>query len=49
MSFQGRKISEWEDEELTDQQKAKARWTKMEAVIGHPRRIKNVARDIVTH
>src|ERR1017187_1579256 len=38
-----------EDEELTDQQKAKARWTKLEAIIGHPRRIKNVAKDIVTH
>src|SRR5665213_3538033 len=38
-----------EDEELTDQQKAKARWTKLEAIIGHPRRIKNVANDIVTH
>jgi len=51
---EGRKLIEeydrsLEDEELTDQQKAKARWTKMEAIIGHPRRIKNVAKDIVTH
>ncbi len=38
-----------QDEELTDQQKAKARWTKLEAIIGHPKRIKNVAKDIVTH
>ncbi len=51
---EGRKLIEeydrsLEDEELTDQQKAKARWTKLEAIIGHPRRIKNVAKDIVTH
>jgi type I restriction enzyme, R subunit len=51
---EGRKLIEeydkaLEEEELTDQQKAKVRWTKLEAIIGHPRRIKNVARDIVTH
>jgi type I restriction enzyme, R subunit len=51
---EGRKLIEeydrsLEHEELTDQQKAKARWTKLEAIIGHPRRIKNVARDIVNH
>jgi type I restriction enzyme R subunit len=51
---EGRKLIEEYDksleaEELTDQQRAKARWTKLEAIIGHPRRIKNVANDIVTH
>ncbi len=51
---EGRKLIEeydrdLEDEELTDQQKAKARWTKLEAIIGHPKRIKNVAKDIVAH
>src|SRR5690606_39043169 len=54
MDEEGRKLIEeydraLEDEELTDQQKAKARWTKLEAIIGHPRRIKNVAKDIGTH
>lgn len=36
-------------EELTDTQKAKAKWTQLEALIGSDNRIKNVARDIVTH
>ncbi|MBK8707310.1 MAG: type I restriction endonuclease subunit R [Flavobacteriales bacterium] len=36
-------------EELTDTQKAKAKWTQLEAFIGSENRIKNVARDIVTH
>ncbi len=36
-------------EELTDTQKAKAKWTQLEALIGSENRIKNVARDIVTH
>lgn len=54
MDEEGRKLiedydRELENEELTDQQKAKARWTKLEAIIGHPKRIKNVAKDIVTH
>ncbi|MFN8342913.1 MAG: hypothetical protein U0V64_14725 [Cyclobacteriaceae bacterium] len=30
-------------------QKAKAKWTKLEAIVGQPDRIKNVAKDIVTH
>ena len=29
--------------------KAKAKWTKLEAIVGHPERIRNLARDIVTH
>src|SRR5690606_42012277 len=36
-------------EELTDTQKAKAKWTQLEALIGSENRIKNVARDIVSH
>lgn len=38
-----------EDEEITDQQKAKAKYTKLEAIVGNEERIKNLARDIVTH
>lgn len=38
-----------EDEEITDKQRAKAKWTKLEAIVGNQERIKNLARDIVTH
>lgn len=38
-----------QDEELTDKQKAKAKWTKLEAIVGHQDRVKNLAKDIVTH
>ncbi|MBP9185894.1 MAG: type I restriction endonuclease subunit R [Bacteroidia bacterium] len=38
-----------EDEEITDQQKAKAKYTKLEAIVGNKERIKNLAKDIVTH
>ena len=38
-----------QDEVITEKQKAKARWTKLEAIIGHPKRVKNLAKDIVTH
>lgn len=37
------------DEEATEKQKAKAKWTKLEAIVGNKERIKNLARDIVTH
>ncbi|HVX49003.1 MAG TPA: type I restriction endonuclease subunit R [Chitinophagaceae bacterium] len=37
------------DEELTDRQKAKAKWTKLEAIVGNIHRVKNLARDIVQH
>jgi type I restriction enzyme R subunit len=40
---------ELEQGELTETQKAKAKWTKMEALIGSEQRIKNIARDIVSH
>lgn len=38
-----------EDEEITDQQKAKAKYTKLEAIVGNEERIRNLAKDIVTH
>lgn len=38
-----------EDEEISDKQRAKAKWTKLEAIVGNQERVKNLARDIVTH
>ena len=38
-----------EDEEITDKQRAMAKWTKLEAIVGNQKRIKNLAKDIVTH
>jgi type I restriction enzyme R subunit len=38
-----------EDEDTTGSQKAKSKWTKLEAIVGNEERIKNLARDIVTH
>lgn len=38
-----------QDEEVTDKQRAKAKWTKLEAIVGHQDRVKNLARDIVSH
>lgn len=38
-----------QDEEMTESQKAKAKWTKLEAIVGNEKRIKNLAKDIVTH
>jgi len=35
--------------DLTDTQKAKAKWTQLEALIGSENRVANVARDIVAH
>ncbi|MBX9637547.1 type I restriction endonuclease subunit R [Nitrosomonas sp.] len=54
LSEEGRKlIKELDDEldqdELTDTQKAKAKWTQMEALIGSERRTQNIAQDIVSH
>ncbi len=54
LSEEGRKlIKELDDEldqdELTDTQKTKAKWTQMEALIGSERRIQNIAQDIVNH
>jgi type I site-specific restriction-modification system R (restriction) subunit len=38
-----------EDEEITDKQRVRAKWTKLEALVGNPERIKNLVGDIVTH
>jgi type I restriction enzyme R subunit len=38
-----------ESEEITEKQKARAKWAKVEAIVGNPQRLKNLARDIVTH
>jgi type I restriction enzyme, R subunit len=38
-----------QDEEVSEKQKAKSRWTKLEAIVGNKERIKNLAKDIVTH
>jgi type I restriction enzyme R subunit len=41
--------AELDQADLSDTQKAKAKWTQLEALIGSENRIKNVARDIVYH
>ncbi|MCA6469358.1 MAG: type I restriction endonuclease subunit R [Chitinophagaceae bacterium] len=38
-----------QDEEVTEKQKAKAKWTKLEAIVGNQQRVKNLAKDIVSH
>lgn len=38
-----------ESEEITEKQKAKAKWARVEAIVGNPQRLKNLAKDIVTH
>ncbi|MFT3844082.1 MAG: type I restriction endonuclease subunit R [Lacibacter sp.] len=38
-----------DQEDLTNTQKAKAKWAQLEALIGSENRIKNIAKDIVTH
>jgi len=40
---------ELEHEELTDTQRAKAKWAKVEAIIGSEQRIKTIAADIIQH
>lgn len=54
LSEEGKKLVADLDEELgtddlTDTQKAKAKWTQLEALIGSEDRIKQVAQDIVNH
>ncbi len=54
LSDEGKKLvaeldEELDQNELTESQKAKAKWTKMEALIGSEQRIKNIAKDIVAH
>lgn len=40
---------ELEQEDLTNTQKAKAKWTQLEALVGSENRIKIIAKDIVSH
>ncbi len=54
LSEEGQQLVEELDEELatddlTETQKAKAKWTQLEALIGSENRVKNVAKDIVQH
>ena len=54
LSDEGRELIRDLDEELgvdefDEVQQAKARWTQLEALIGSPTRIKNIAKDIVAH
>jgi len=54
LSDEGKKlIAELDEEldkgELTETQKAKAKWTKVEALIGSQQRIQSIAQDIVNH
>jgi type I restriction enzyme, R subunit len=36
-------------EELSEKQKANQKWSRFEAIVGHPERIRNLAEDIVSH
>lgn len=54
LSDEGKKLVEELDndlkaEDLSDTQKAKAKWTQLEALVGSDNRIRNVAQDIVSH
>lgn len=54
LSEEGRQMvadldEELEQDELTETQKAKAKWAKMEALIGSEARVRNIAQDIVAH
>lgn len=54
LSEEGKKLvaeldSELDHGDLTETQKAKAKWTQLEALIGSENRIKQVARDMVDH
>ena len=54
LSDEGKKLvaeldEELDQDELTETQKAKTRWTQIEALIGSEKRIQNIAQDIVKH
>ena len=54
LTDEGKKMVEDLDEELgeielTETQKAKAKWTKLEALVGSEKRVKSIAKDIVSH
>lgn len=40
---------ELEQEDLTNTQKAKAKWAQLEALVGSKKRIENIAKDIIAH
>lgn len=40
---------EMADDGAMETRQAKAKWTKLEAIVGHPARLRNLARDIVAH
>lgn len=54
LSKEGRQLvedldEELEQEDLTDTEKAKAKWTQLEALVGSENRLKKIANDIVKH
>ena len=54
LSEEGKKLvddldDELDQEDLTTTQKAKAKWTQLEALVGSENRIGNIAKDIITH
>ncbi len=54
LSEEGKKLiatldEELDQDELTETQKAKSKWTQLEALVGSENRIKKIAQDIVTH
>ena len=54
LSDEGKKLvkdldDDLDQDELSETQKAKAKWTQLEALIGSEDRIKQVAKDIITH
>jgi type I restriction enzyme R subunit len=54
LSEEGKKLvdeldKELDQEDLSSTQKAKAKWTQLEALVGSENRILNIAKDIITH
>jgi len=54
LTAEGRRLIEEFDKEMVDDgtpetQKAKIKWSKLEAIVGHPQRLKNLATDIIAH
>jgi type I restriction enzyme R subunit len=54
LSDEGKKLvsdldAELDIDDLNNNQKAKAKWTQLEALVGSENRVKTIARDIVTH
>jgi len=54
LTDQGKKLvkeldDELADEDLSDSQKAKAKWTQLEALVGSKDRMEHIAKDIVSH